>query len=305
MKATLSALGIGTTLRRMARVRLGLFHQYEPRPLSIVTLGAAGDDKNLPMITIVTPSFNQATFVSMTIESVMSQRYPALQYIVQDAVSSDGSQEILEKFQCSGVDIKVETDSGQSNGLNRGFARSSGEIMAYLNSDDMLLPGTLHLVGRYFRDNPSVEVIYGNRLVIDENGNEIGRWILPGHDEEVLRIVDYVPQETMFWRRRLWDRSGAGFNERFHFAIDWDLILRFMRAGAVFSHVPELFGLFRVHGDQKSQKDFLERGAKEMAELRHAYANMSMSQRIMRHIKYLLKHKRADAVLQNALKKNR
>ncbi|MGO4199853.1 glycosyltransferase family 2 protein [Rhizobium sp. YAF28] len=296
MRATLSALGLGTTLRRMAGLRLGLFHQYPPRPLSISTIAQSGDDRNLPQISLVTPSFNQARFVSMTIESVLSQNYPALQYILQDAVSSDGSQAILENYLGRGVDIIVEADKGQTNALNRGFARSCGEIMAYLNSDDMLLPGTLHLVGRYFRDNPSVEVIYGNRLIVDELGNEIGRWILPGHDEEVLRFIDYVPQETMFWRRNLWDRAGAGFDEHFHFAMDWDLILRFMRAGAVFNHVPGLFGLFRVHGDQKSQKEFRQRGAREMAELRHSHADgrMNTTQRIMCHIAYLLKHKRAD-----------
>ncbi|MBB3133613.1 glycosyltransferase involved in cell wall biosynthesis [Rhizobium pisi] len=306
MRATLSELGVGTTLRRMAGLRLGLFQQYPPRPLSIATIGRSGDDRNLPRISLVTPSFNQTKFVGMTLDSVLAQHYPDLQYIVQDAVSSDGSQAILANYRDRGVDIIVEADKGQTNALNRGFARSSGEIMAYLNSDDMLLPGTLHLVGRYFRDNPSVEVIYGNRLVVDEQGSEIGRWILPGHDEEILRFVDYVPQETMFWRRGLWERVGAGFDERFHFAMDWDLILRFMQAGAVFNHVPELFGLFRVHGNQKSQTDFRERGAREMAELRHAHANgrMNTAQRIIRHIAYLLKHKRADAALQVALRKN-
>ncbi|WP_259665633.1 glycosyltransferase family 2 protein [Rhizobium binae] len=290
----------------MAGLRLGLFHQYPPRTLSIATIGRPGDDHDLPQISLVTPSFNQASFVGMTLESVLSQNYPALQYILQDAVSTDGSQTILESYRGQGVDIIVEADKGQTNALNRGFARSCGEIMAYLNSDDMLLPGTLHLVGRYFRDNPSVEVIYGNRLVVDEQGREIGRWILPGHDEEVLRFVDYVPQETMFWRRSLWERAGAGFDEQFHFAMDWDLILRFMQVGAVFNHVPGLFGLFRVHGDQKSQKDFRERGAREMAKLRRAHAEgrMNMALRIMRHFTYLLKHKRADAALQVALKKN-
>ncbi|MFS8050891.1 glycosyltransferase family 2 protein [Rhizobium sp. BR 314] len=306
MRAILSDLGLGTALRRMAGLRLGLLHQYPPRPLSVSAIGEQGNDSDLPSISIVTPSFNQAAFVGKTVDSVLSQHYPALQYIVQDAVSSDGSQAILANYRGRGVDIIVEADKGQTNALNRGFARSNGEVMAYLNSDDMLLPGTLHMVGRYFRDHPSVEVIYGNRLVVDEQGSEIGRWILPGHDEEVLRFVDYVPQETMFWRRKLWERAGASFDERFHFAMDWDLILRFIRAGAIFNHVPGLFGLFRVHGDQKSQKDFRDRGAREMAELRHEHASgsMHMTQRILRHFAYLWKHKQADAALPAAIRKN-
>jgi glycosyltransferase involved in cell wall biosynthesis len=306
MRATISEFGVGITLRRIAGFRLGVFYQYPPQPLSVAEIHGRVDDHDLPLISIVTPSFNQVRFVGMTLDSVLCQNYPALQYVIQDAGSSDGTQAVLDSYRHRGVDIIVEADMGQTNALNRGFARSSGEIMAYLNSDDMLLPGTLHLVGRYFRDNPSVDVIYGNRLVVDEQGREIGRWILPGHDEEILRVVDYVPQETLFWRRRLWERSGATFDERFQFAMDWDLILRFVRAGGVFHHVPNLFGLFRVHGAQKSQKLFRDRGAQEMAELRHAHssASMNMAQRALHHFAYLLQHKRADAALQAASRKN-
>jgi GT2 family glycosyltransferase len=297
MRATLSALGLGTTLRRLAGFRLGLFYQYPARSLTVATLVRDGDDHDLPSISLVTPSFNQAHFIAQTLESVLSQHYPALQYIVQDAVSTDGSQAVLDRFRDRAIDIVVEADTGQTNALNRGFARSHGEIMAYLNSDDMLLPGTLHMVGRYFRDHPSVEVIYGNRLVVDEQGREVGRWILPGHNEDIIRIVDYVPQETMFWRRRLWERAGAGFDERFQFAMDWELILRFMKAGGKFEHLPELYGLFRVHGDQKSQKDFRNRGSLEMADLRrrHGSDRMNIVRRIMSHCVYLLQHKRTDA----------
>jgi glycosyltransferase involved in cell wall biosynthesis len=173
---------------------------------------------------------------------------------VQDANSSDGTQQILKRYAAQGANIHIEADKGQTDGLNRGFARTSSEVMAYLNSDDIFLPGTLHLVGGYFRDNPAVDVIYGNRILIDEAKHEIGRWIVPRHDAGVLRFIAYIPQETMFWRRRIWERAGARFDPNLHFAMDWDLVLRFLKAGAVFAHLPELVGIFHVHGQQKHKR---------------------------------------------------
>lgn len=96
----------------------------------------------------------------------MRRIYPRLQFVVQDACSPDGTEEILKSFLGRGVDISIEPDHGQADALNRGFARTSADVMGYLNSDDLLLPSTLHFVGCYFRDNPSVDVIYGNRLVM-------------------------------------------------------------------------------------------------------------------------------------------
>lgn len=296
VRARLSAWGLGTLLRRLLGVRLGRLHQYPPRPLSVSRIDARADDSNLPCISLVTPSFNHARFIGETIQSVVGQAYPHLQYVVQDACSTDGTADVLRHFRGERVDIRVEPDHGQADALNRGFAHTTGEVMGYLNSDDLLLPGALHFVGCYFRDNPSVDVIYGNRLIINEDGLEIGRWILPGHDSLVLRFVDYVPQESMFWRRRIWDRAGGCFDPNLHFALDWDLILRFIDAGAVFHHLPALFGVFRVHGKQKSQADFVARGAREMANLRsrHLDPDMGRTSLAAHHWRYLSKHRRAD-----------
>ncbi len=297
MRARLSAWGLGTLLRRLLRVRLGRLHQYPPRPLSVSRIDVPADDSDLPCISLVTPSFNHARFIGETIQSVVGQAYPHLQYVVQDACSTDGTADVLRPFSGKGVDIRVEPDNGQADALNRGFARTTGEVMGYLNSDDLLLPGALHYVGRYFRDNPSVDVIYGNRLIINEDGLEIGRWILPGHDSLVLRFVDYVPQESMFWRRRIWDRAGGRLDANLHFAMDWDLILRFLDAGAVFHHVPELLGVFRAHGKQKSQADFVVRGAGEMATLRSQYSKRRIDdvKLAAHHWRYLSRHRQADA----------
>src|SRR5262249_31682147 len=150
-----------------------------------------------------------------TLLSVASQAYPALEYVIQDAGSTDGTLEILRRH--SGVVTHWEStpDAGQAAALNRAFARTTGEIMGYLNADDILLPGALHYVARAFADRPDVEVVYGHRILIDEDDREIGRWVLPPHDDGALAWADYVPQETLFWRRGLWERVGGSFDERY------------------------------------------------------------------------------------------
>ena len=292
MKALLSSIGFGGLLRRIAGVGLGRLNQYHPKELSVKQLSNVGGITNFPVIALVTPSFKQVRYVRQTINSVIEQNYPKLQYVIQDACSKDGTETVLKSFDNEGFDIRIEPDQGQADALNRGFSRTSADIMAYLNSDDLLLPGTLHFVAQYFHNNPSVDVIYGNRLIVDELGHEIGRWILPEHDPQVLRFVDYVPQESMFWRRSIWERVGAKFDASLQFAMDWDLILRFLDSGAVFQHVPELFGIFRAHKNQKSQADFVALGAKEMAvlRLRHRDKNLSCFQRLWLHARYLYRH---------------
>lgn len=266
-------------------------------------LATSSDTVNLPSVSLVTPSFNQAVFLDKTISSVLGQEYPALEYCVQDSCSTDGSADVLAAYEGLSVKIRIERDGGQADALNRGFADTCGEIMGYLNSDDLFLPGMLLRVGTYFRDHPDVDVIYGNRLIVDKDGHEIGRWILPGHDDDLLRFVDYVPQESMFWRRRIWNKAGARFDHRLQFAMDWELILRFADVGAVFRHVPELLGVFRVHGEQKSQADFATCGALEMSDLRrrHGGAAMGRYNQWVRHARYLFAHRLADTAFEKSL----
>lgn len=297
MMTLLSRLGVGALGRRLLGVRLGLFHQYPPRALSVGRLASpVAGEAGLPSISMVTPSYNQARFVGQTVESVLAQEYPRLQYVVQDAQSADGTAQVLAPFAARGVDVRIEQDAGQADALNRGFARTDGEVMAYLNSDDLLLPGTLLLVGRYFRDHPEADVVYGNRLVVDEAGREVGRWVLPGHAPEVVRFIDYIPQESLFWRRRIWEKAGGRLDASLQFALDWDLILRFMEAGAVFRHLPALFGVFRTHGEQKTRAQFAATGAREMAEVRSRYgsARAGALERARLHWQFLSRHREAD-----------
>ena len=264
---------LGTLARRLLGIRLGLLYCYPARSWDsqVEHEPYACDEElaQLPSISIVTPSFNQAAFLAATLNSVLDQNYPKIQLVVQDANSQDGSAQVLEGFARRGADIQVQADAGQAQGINRGLKRTTGDILAYLNSDDLLLPGTLLTIGRFFKNNKDVDVVYGDRLIIDSAGFEIGRWELPYHDPTVLRLVDYLPQETMFWRRSIFDKIGAELNEDFQFALDWDLILRFLDAGGKMAHIPKILGAFRVHAEQKTSALFRSKGIQEIAILRN------------------------------------
>jgi len=249
--------------------RLGRLRQYAPRPvtkLSPYTRNSISQAN--PTVSIVTPSYQQANFIERTLNSVLNQGYPNLEYFVQDGNSTDGTQDVLNQFRNRLSGFQSSPDAGQSNAINIGFNKTSGEIMSWLNSDDILLPCTLDRVVDFFNNHPEVDVVYGNRLLIDENDMEIGRWILPSHDSNVLSWVDFVPQESLFWRRRIWNVIGGQIDESFHFAMDWDLLLRFRNGGAKFAHIPHFLSAFRVHDNQKTSSNLREIGHTEMDLLR-------------------------------------
>jgi glycosyltransferase involved in cell wall biosynthesis len=224
--------------------------------------------KKFPTISVVTPTFNQGIFLERTIKSILEQGYKKLEYIVQDGGSTDHTLEILLHYAASLKHWESSPDGGQSSAINLGFRHTTGEIMAYLNSDDLLMPGTLNYIGHYFAKNPQVDVVYGHRVLIDENDQEIGRWVLPPHDSKVLSWADYIPQETLFWRRRIWEKIGGHIDESFYFAMDWDLVLRFRKAGATFSRLPRFLGAFRIHPHQKTSAQISKTGVEEMQRLR-------------------------------------
>jgi len=287
---------VGRVIRRLIEIllpRLGHLSQYAPRPLTATKASQKiANTADLPKISIVTPSFKQGGFIERTLLSVIDQRYPALEYFVQDGQSKDKTVEVLQEYQEKLSGWASEKDSGQSQAINRGFAKTSGEIMAWLNSDDLLLPGSLQTVGDYFNRHPDVDVVYGNRLMIDGDDQEIGRWIMPGHDGNVLSWVDYVPQETLFWRRRLWDKVGGHIDESFCFAMDWDLLVRFRDAGAKFAHIPQFLGAFRVHSEQKTSAAINTVGFQEMDRIRERLLGRIPSQSEIRRavLPFLLKH---------------
>lgn len=225
---------------------------------------------SLPKITVVTPSYHQVAFLEATMQSVLNNEGVHVDYIVQDGGSKDGSAELIKAYLPRLKRGVSEKDKGQADAIVNGFSYTEcgdNDIMAYLNSDDLFMPGALRFVAEYFAEHPEVDAIYGHRVIIDERGLEVGRWFTPRPSCDDLNLQDLIPQETLFWRKRIWDKVG-GIDPTFHFALDWDLILRFRDAKAHFKRIPYFLGQFRIHSSQKSQAQMDERGVPEMNRLR-------------------------------------
>lgn len=256
-------------LRRRLGLGLGLLHTTAPRPLRLPKDHDDGSwDGAALRISLVTPVFNQVAYIGQTLQSVLAQRYPGLEYIVMDGGSTDGTVAAIEAVADRLAAFESARDGGQSQAINKGFARATGDVLGWINGDDILLPGALACVARFFARNPDVDVVYGDRIVIDAQGREVGRWTLPGHSDRLLSWVDFVPQESLFWRRRIWERAGAQVDTGFAFAMDWDLLVRFRDCGARMVHVPRYLGAFRVHAEQKTSSRFDDLGRLEMDRIR-------------------------------------
>lgn len=284
--------------------RLGTLRHHPPRALRVpARYRATRPPAAAPTIAIVTPSRNHGRFLEAAIQSVLGQGYPSLEYVIQDGGSDDLSREIIERHAGRLHRWESAPDGGQAWALNRGFARTSGEVMAYLNADDVLLPGALSYVARFLGRNPSVDVVYGHRVLIDQAGHEIGRQVIPRHDDEVLSWGDFIPQETLFWRRSAWEAAGAAFDESFECAIDWDLLVRLRDAGARMVRLPRFLGAYRVHGDQKTALLGPTTGIEEMQRIRARVHGRAVSQgETLRHVRgYLIRHVALDQLYRRGL----
>lgn len=270
---------IPSQLTRYLRPGIGQLGTHEPQAVALPgpEEDPAATVEDPPRVTIVVPSFNQGVFLADTLKSIVDQQYRNLELIVVDGGSTDTSVDVIKHYESKLAWWVSEEDTGQASAINKGFQRSSGEIMAWINSDDMLAPGALALISRYFVANPEVQVVYGDRIVIDEAGLEIGRWILPGHSHDVLRWADFIPQETMFWRREAWAAVGSYIDERFSFAIDWEFLLRLSNGGIRMAHIPAFLGLFRIHGLQKTSSQMSSIGLEEMDIIRRRELGFSPS----------------------------
>ena len=267
-----------------------------PKQLLIPSAYLAKRASSSLSLSIVTPNLNQGVFIERTLTSVLDQQYPKLEYVVQDGCSRDCSVEVIKQYESQISSWQSVKDHGQSHAINMGLERTSGDIMAYLNSDDILLPGSLDFVANYFEQHPEVDVVYGDRLLIDEDDQVINYWVLPEHDAGAIAWADFIPQETMFWRRSAWDAIGAKVDESFHFAMDWDMILRFRSHGKRFVHLPRFLGAFRITESQKTNQLQASVGQQDMNRLRkrelgYVPSDIEIGQR-MRH--YVLRQKHAE-----------
>jgi len=237
-------------------------------PTSIVARRAS-----LPSISLVTCSYQQAQFLEATLQSVINQRYPALEYRIVDGNSTDGSVEILQRYQNELTSWISEPDAGQTDALIKGFAQSSGDIMGWLCSDDLLLPGALHTVGRYFAEHPDVHAVYGNALWIDEYGAPLRpKKEIPFNRFIFLHDHNYVPQPSMFWRRSLYDAVG-GLNRHLNLAMDGDLWVRFSNHGRI-AHIDQYLSCMRFYNAQKTRA-LRPKAQAENSSLRARYSNVT------------------------------
>lgn len=272
--------GLAPRLKRVLRsfgLRLGSFRVHEPRPVEydpVPRVGRVG----LPSIAVVTPSFDQAPYLARTIESVLGQGYPRLSYKVLDNASTDGSREILASIDDPRFSWVSRPDGGQADAINKGLEGSDAQVMGWLNADDLYTPGALLAAGAFLRDHPGVDVVYGHRIVIDEHDREVGRWILPRHRAGALLWRDYIPQETMLWRRSVWERAG-GLDPSYRFALDWEFVVRLHALGARFARLPRFQGAFRTHRAQKSLAIRARVGEPEFERVRASIASSRLRAR--------------------------
>jgi hypothetical protein len=204
-------------------------------------------------ISVVTPSFNQADFIEATINSILGQNYPGLEYVVIDGGSSDASPSIIEKHARDLHYWVSEKDGGIANALNKGFCRTSGDIMAWLNSDDLYHPWTFATVNEIFSTFPEVEWITGLPVTWDKAGR-ISHFVseYPRSKFDYLTgNYQWLQQESMFWRRSLWDRTGGQIDETMKLAVDTELWTRFFDAADLY-HVTCALGGFRLWGGNRS-----------------------------------------------------
>ena len=207
--------------------------------------------ENKPLVSIVTPSFNQSQFLESTIQSVLNQDYSNLEYIVVDGGSTDGSLEIIKRYQEKLAAWICEPDHGQSEAINKGFDLSQGDYMAWLNSDDLYKPSAVREAVEYLQVNPQVGLVYGDTEIINENGQTIGKFnAKQASYQRLMRGGVYIPQPATFWRRELWDRAGS-LDLTLYFAMDYDLWVRFAKNTDI-HYLPKLWASFRMHGEGKT-----------------------------------------------------
>jgi glycosyltransferase involved in cell wall biosynthesis len=208
--------------------------------------------RDLPLVSIVTPSYNQADFLRNTIESVLRQDYPNIEYIVIDGGSTDGTLDILESYKDHFYWVS-EKDKGQAHAINKGWKKAKGSILAYLNSDDTYyLKNTVSLAVESFNNNRDAGIVFGGSVYIDSNGAELGKYNTYPFDYNIAfsKCLDPIPQPSAFIHRKVIDKIGF-IDEGIQFSMDWDL---WLRAGLhyKFIYIPKTLSTYRLHADSKS-----------------------------------------------------
>ena len=246
------------------RLRLGLFSWQRSAETVRAALQDVARDVNrvpthppgishldeAPLVSIVTPSFNQGRFLKRTIDSVLGQTYPRIEYIVRDGGSNDGSIDILKSYG-SRFRWVAEKDAGQSDALRKGFGEASGDVLAYLNSDDVLLPDAVARAVEHFRRRPLCDVVYGRARYIDEDDGPLGDYRTAEYSFARLMEDCCICQPAAFWRKRIADVAGP-FRVDLHFVMDFEYWLRIDRAGGTIESIPDFLACSRLYPGTKT-----------------------------------------------------
>ncbi len=210
-------------------------------------------DFSLPLVSIVTPSYNNAPFLAECIESVLTQDYPNIEYIIMDGGSTDETPVILERYRGRVAHIHSAPDSGQGQAINRGLVSAAGEIVAFLNADDAYLPGAVSEAVRHITAHAQIAVVYGNAFHVAEDGTTLAPYPTRDFDRDALQRNCYICQPAAFVRREAFERAGA-LNPALHYVLDYDLWIRLSAAGD-FLRIERFLAKSRVHGGSKSVSD--------------------------------------------------
>jgi glycosyltransferase involved in cell wall biosynthesis len=213
---------------------------------------------NHPLVSIITPSFNQASYLEQTLRSVLEQDYPRIEYTVIDGASTDGSVEIIKKYVVRLAHWISEKDSGQAEAINKGLVRATGEIIAWLNSDDYYLPGAISAAVKVFEENRDVVMVYGDMLAVDENGQTINTLKYKQLSLEDLLCFQIIGQPSVFFRREVYEVIG-GLDTTFHFLLDHQYWIRIAQQGKTL-HVDQTWAAARYHAKAKNRAKASEFG---------------------------------------------
>lgn len=213
----------------------------------------------LPRITVVTPSFNQSRYLESAIDSVLSQDYPHLEYIIRDGGSTDGSIDILRRYEPRVSCLVIEPDAGPADAINRGFADATGDILAWLNTDDVYLPGALRAVAETFVSRPEAQLVFGEGWYIDEAGNRIEpcRFVRRQFDRRYLVNRDPILQPATFWRRSLWEQVGP-LTTTLRWVFDWEWFIRAHEL-TTFHYLPLNLAYYRIQPEALTRTGGLAR----------------------------------------------
>ena len=210
------------------------------------------------VVSIVTPSYNQASYLEKTLCSVFEQDYPHVEYLVVDGQSTDGSVEIIEKYAGKLTGWVSEKDQGQAEAIHKGLARARGDIVAWLNSDDTYLPGTISAAVKVFEENPEVVMVYADMLAVDEHGRTLNTLKYKQLSLQDLLCFQIIGQPAVFFRRDVYEKTG-GLDATFHFLLDHHLWIRIAERGKIL-HVPQIWSAARYHAQAKNRAKAAEFG---------------------------------------------